>query len=489
MKLQYEDFKRILSIGIGLSTEKNPNKLLEAILEKSMEITHCDAGTLYMLEDNHLNFSIMKTISMGVSRGVDGEPITDLPPVPMEEENVCAFSAIHRKIINIPDVYASGDFDFSGPEKYDALTGYHTKSMLVIPLENNDNELLGVMQLINAMDENGNIVAFDNSYDIIVHSLSSMAAIELTNLSHTRELKQQLRSFVEAFATAVDERTPYNGAHTRKVAEYSGILAEYMNKQHEAGLCEKYFDEEGKEKLLLAALLHDIGKIIIPLRIMNRATRLDNDFSQIENRFELLTSYYEIDMLRGRITENEYKQKTTELKSDLDFIRRIDKVDYLMDDDFSYVQQLAKKQYEKADGTIIPYLSKREADCLSIRKGTLTEEDRRQMESHTVMTEKILEKVHFHKNYAIVPKWASEHHEYLDGSGYPYHRKGDEIDLETRILTITDIYDAMTSTDRPYKEPMSSERAFAILKNMAEEGKLDGQLVGWFEEALKEEQR
>ena len=208
MKLQYEDFKRILSIGIGLSTEKNPNKLLEAILEKSMEITHCDAGTLYMLEDNHLNFSIMKTISMGVSRSVDGEPITDLPPVPMEEENVCAFSAIHRKIINIPDVYESGDFDFSGPEKYDALTGYHTKSMLVIPLENNDNELLGVMQLINAMDEDSNIVTFDNSYDIIVHSLSSMVAIELTDLCRTSELRQQLRSFVEAFATAVDERTP-----------------------------------------------------------------------------------------------------------------------------------------------------------------------------------------------------------------------------------------------------------------------------------------
>lgn len=489
MKLQYEDFKRILSIGIGLSTEKNPHKLLEAILEKSMQITHCDAGTLYMLRDNHLHFTIMKTLSMGINRGVDGESIEDMPPVPMEEENVCAYSAIHKKVINIPDVYESDTFDFSGPQRYDALTGYRTKSQLVIPLENNENELLGVLQLINALDEEGNIIPFDRPYDIIVHSLSSMAAIELTNLSYLQELKVQLRSFVEAFATAVDERTPYNGAHTRKVAEYAGILAEYINRKHEAGECERYFDEEGKEKLLLAALLHDIGKIIIPLSIMNRATRLDREMERVESRFELLASYYEIDLLRGRITQTEYEEKTSELKSELDFIHRIDGIGYLDDENFRHVQELAKKCYVKADQSVIPYLTEREVDCLSIRKGTLTEEDRRRMESHAAMTEKILEKVRFHKNYSMVPKWAAEHHEYLDGSGYPNHRKGEEIDFETRILTITDIYDAMTSTDRPYKEPMPREKAFAILRSMADEGKLERRLVDWFEEALEEENK
>ncbi len=208
MRLEYKDFERILNIGIDLCTQKDPNRLLESILENGMKITHCDASTLYLYENNQLVFKIMKTLSMGISRGADGESIEDIPPVPMKEGNVCAYTAIHREIVNIPDVYDSDRFDFSGPKKYDALTGYHTRSQLVIPIENNENELLGVLQLINAMDENGNVIPFDRQYDLIIRSLASMAAIELTNLSYVEELKIQLRSFVEAFEKAIDERTP-----------------------------------------------------------------------------------------------------------------------------------------------------------------------------------------------------------------------------------------------------------------------------------------
>lgn len=488
MKLEYQDFERILNIGIGLSTEKNPNKLLEAILEDGMQITHCDASTLYLLEDNRLVFKIMKTLSMGVSRGVDGEPIEDLPPVPMTEGNVCAYTAIHREIVNIPDVYDSDRFDFSGPKKYDALTGYRTKSQLVIPLENNENELLGVLQLINAMDEEGNVIPFDSQYDIIIRSLGSMAAIELTNLSYVEELKAQLRSFVQAFATAVDERTPYNGSHTRKVAQYAVLLADYMTKKHEAGECEEFFDAEHREKLLLAALLHDIGKMIIPLSVMNRATRLDSDIEQVDRRFELLASYFEVDMLRGRITEAEYLEKTADLTAELEFIHKIDTMGFLDDENYAHVQRLAKKQHVKEDGTITPYLSEKETDYLSIRKGTLTEEDRRQMESHAAMTGKILAKVRFNKNYEMVPRWAASHHEYLDGTGYPEHLSGNAIDIETRILTVADIYDALTASDRPYKKPMPREKAFAILQSMAEEGKIELRLVEWLKEAISEEE-
>ncbi len=484
--MDYKDFERILNIGIGLCTEKNRNRLLASILENAMQITHCDASTLYLLEENRLVFKIMKTLSMGISRGEDGEVIEDMPPVPMTESNVCAYTAIHREIVNIPNVYDSDRFDFDGPKKYDALTGYTTRSLLVIPIENNEGELLGVLQLINAMNEVGEFIPFENRYHIIIRSLGSMAAIELTNLSYVEELKAQLRSFVEAFATAVDERTPYNGTHTRKVAEYVGILADYITKKHEAGECEEFFDEERKEKLILAALLHDIGKLIIPLKIMNRATRLDKEMERIESRFELLAAYFEADMLRGRMTEAQYWEKTTELKEELEFIRKIDGIGFLDDESFKHVQKLATQKYSKVDGTVIPYLSERERLCLSIRKGTLTEEDRKQMESHAAMTGKILDKVRFHKNYRMVPKWAAEHHEYLDGSGYPNHLKGEEIDLETRILTIADIYDALTSTDRPYKKPMPKEKAFEIMRSMAEEGKLELRLVKWLEKALEE---
>ncbi len=488
MKLEYKDFERILNIGIGLSTEKNQNKLLESILENGMQITNCDASTLYLLRDNHLTFKIMKTLSQGISRGANGEEIENMPPVPLKEENVCAYTALRREIVNIPDVYDSDRFDFSGPKKYDALTGYHTQSMLVIPLENNESELLGVLQLINALDEDGNIIPFDSQYEIIIRSLGSMAAIELTNLSYVEELKAQLHSFVEAFATAIDERTPYNGSHTRKVAEYAGTLAEYMTKKCETGECEEYFDEDRKEKLILAALLHDIGKMIIPLSVMNRATRLDSDIEKVDNRFKLLASYYETDMLRGRITEAEYQEKTADLKEELEFIHKIDAMGFLDDENYAHVKELARKKHVGADGTVTPYLLEKETEYLSIRKGTLTEEDRRQMESHAAMTGKILAKVRFNKNYRMVPKWAASHHEYLDGTGYPEQLTGDAIDIETRILTVADIYDALTASDRPYKKPMPKEKAFAVLRSMAEEGKIEVRLVNWLEEALCEEE-
>lgn len=329
MRLEYEDFKKILNIGINLSTGRDRNKILASILESGMEITNCDASTLYLYENDQLSFKIMKTLSMGISRGVDGEAITDIPPVAMKEENVCAYTAIHREIVNIPDVYDSDRFDFSGPKQYDSLTGYHTKSQLVIPLENNENDLIGVLQLINAMDEDGNVIPFDKQYDIIIRSLGSMAAIELTNLTYMEELKAQMYSFVEALTAVLDERSPYNASHTRNVAKYSQILADYITQLHREGKCEEFFDRDRKEKLLLAALLHDIGKIVVPLGVMDKATRLGEELEKVEERFELLESLYEVDMLRGRITEEEYEKQIAELRSDLDFIHRIDGVGYL----------------------------------------------------------------------------------------------------------------------------------------------------------------
>lgn len=484
MRLHYKDFEHILNVGIELCTEKRRNKLLASILLSGMEITHCDGATLYLYENNTLVFRIMKTISLGISRGMNGESIDDLPPVPMKEENACAFSALHREIINIKDVYHHDGFDFSGPKRYDALTGYHTQSQLVIPLLNNENELLGVMQLINAQDADGNIIPFDPEYEIIIRSLGSMAAIELTNLAYVEELKAQLRSFVEAFATAVDERTPYNGTHTRKVAEYVSLLANHMNEKHEQGECSEYFDEEHIEKIVLMALLHDIGKMIVPLSVMNRATRLEDQMNYIEMRFQLLKSYYEVDWLRQRITEDSYKSYIKDLDEELEFIHRINTIDFLDDASLEHVVTLAQKTYVTSEGEIIPYINSLEADYLMIRKGTLTAHDRVQMENHVAMTEKILSKVHLNKNYDVVAKWALAHHEFLDGSGYPNHLTAKDLDIETRMLTVADIYDALTACDRPYKKPIPVEKAFQILRSMAEEGKIELRLVDWLEEAI-----
>lgn len=483
MHLQYEDFKKIINIGIRLTTEKDRNRLLRAILDRGMEITNCDASTLYLYEDGRLVFKFMKTLSKGVDRGMD-EPIDDLPPVPMKEENVCSYAAIHREVVNIPDVYASSRFDFSGPRQYDSLIGYRTQSQLVVPLENNENELIGVLQLINAMDEEGNVVAFDSQYELIIRSLGSIAAVELTNLSYMEALKAQIYSFVEALTTALEERTPYNALHTRNVERYASLLADHINELHAEGKCEEYFESGRKEQLMLAALIHDIGKMVIPLNIMNKATRLDQEIGKVDDRFALLHALYEIDLLRGRITEEEYEQIVSDLKEELEFIHCIDTIGYVNDEAYEHIHRIAQKRHVKEDGTVLPYLTPREVACLSIRSGTLTMEERKEMENHVVMTSKILDKVEFYKGFSMVPKWVGAHHEYLDGSGYPNHLRGEQLDFETRLLTVVDIYDALAATDRPYKKPIPRDKAIDILRNMAEKGKVDRRLVEWLNDAL-----
>ena len=303
-----EEITKILNTGIAMSKEKNRNKLLDMILDSSMEIAHCDGGTLYIERDNKLYFHVMKTVSMGVDKGKNGEVI-DLPPVPMREENICAYTVIHKKTLNIKDVYCSKEFDFSGPLRYDSMTGYHTRSMLTIPLLNQEDEAVGVLQLINALDEEGNIVEFDPRLEHIILSLASQATIAVSNIKYLEEIKDQMWSFTEAMAEAIDTRTPYNANHVRNVAVYAGKIADYINELHEQGAEEEWFDENRREQLVLGALLHDLGKLVIPTKVMNKATKLENKMTDIEKRFELLKLKYKIRQLEGTIDENEYNSK------------------------------------------------------------------------------------------------------------------------------------------------------------------------------------
>ena len=484
--LTNKELREIVDIGIALTTEKNKNRLLEMILKKAMDISNCDAGTLYLFTGDSLEFKIMKTLSQGVSKGENGEVI-DLPPVPLKEENVCAYAAIHKELINIEDVYHSERFDFSGPKRYDAMTGYRTQSMIVIPMEDSENELVGVLQLMNAKNKEGNVVQFTSDDEFVLRSMASQAAVSISNMKYTEEIKVQLHSFVSAFATAVDERTPYNGSHTRKVAVYAIILADYINRMYASGKCEEYFDDNRKEQLQLAAALHDIGKMIVPLTVMNKATRLDGGVEKIEERFKLLKAYYEIDSLKGKISPEEYQAKVQYLNDSLLFIKEIDNAGFMPDEKIARVLEIAEKNYVTEDGDIIAYLTEEEKKCLCIRKGTLTGEERKIMESHALMTRKILDKVHFSKNYSNVKQFASTHHECLNGTGYPDHLTAEDLQLESRILAVVDVFDALTCTDRPYKKPMPKERAFAILHDMAvKEGKLEDRLVTWLEEAMME---
>ena len=336
-------------------------------------------------------------------------------------------------------------------------------------------------------DKNGNVIPFTEDAEFVLRSMGSQAAVSVSNMKYIEEIKTQLRSFVSAFATAVDERTPYNGSHTRKVAVYAVILADYINKMYEQGVCGEYFDDNRKDQLHLSAALHDIGKMVVPLSVMNKATRLDGGLVKIEERFKLLKAYYEIDFLKGKITPNLFEEKVQYLNDSLAFVTEIDHAGFMPDEKIAKVEEIAANVYECEDGTILPYLTETEKECLSIRKGTLTKAEREIMESHVIMTHKILNKVHFSKNYSKVNLFASTHHECLDGTGYPSHLMAEDLELESRILAVVDVFDALTSADRPYKKPMSKEKAFAILHDMAnKEGKLEDRLVTWLEEAMEE---
>ena len=474
--------KRVLETGIALSKEKDSNKILDGILDASMEIAHCDAGTLYINKDGYLHFKVMKTLSMGIDKGKNGEKI-DLPPVPIEPDSLFSYIVGQKKALNIDDVYESPEFNFPEPRKYDGIIGFRTKSLLSIPLINGTGEVVGVMQLINSLDEEGKVCKFTLENEQIILALASQAAIAMTNMRYVEEMKLQMWSFTEAMAEAIDTRTPYNANHVRQVAVYAAKLADYINELHDKGLEEEYFSKERKEELVLSALLHDLGKLSIPTRIMNKSTRLAGKLKDIQTRFEILKLKYKVMYLEHRATESEY----AEFNEKIDKIQRLaEVVDGLGTLDAEKERELKRAfEFEPIiDGKRYVLFTDEEKESLLIEKGTLTEKERLIMESHVEMTERILNKVHFNSVYKDVPIWAVEHHEYLNGTGYPKHLTADELSIEARILTVSDICDALLATDRPYKKPLPKDEAFAIMEEMAASGKIDAKLVSYLKACI-----
>lgn len=478
----------ILDIGIALSTEGNKDKLFDMILVKCMEITNCDGGILFTCEGEKLIFKNTCVLSLGIKKGRDGKKV-DLPHIDLAGENstrdVIAISALEGRTINIEDIYENDSYDFSLMKKLDKLGNYHTRSILVTPLKDNSDDVIGVLQLTNCLDADKNIIPFSNKFEHVVTALACQAAIAVANVYYIQEIKLMIRSFVQAMAVVVDERTPYNGSHTRKVVKYSNMIVEQINSDYAGGMTQEYFCETRRDNLLLAATLHDIGKMVVPLYVMNKSTRLGIKYREVVDRLEKIKLYLKIDMLEGRMGREAYQNEDVIIEEAIDFIERANSRGERLEESDRILSKIEKKIYVKPDGTEIAYLSPEEADCLRITYGTLTKEERAVMESHVDMTEKILANVHFDVRTRDVPKWAVSHHEMLDGSGYPKHLKGEQIDFEARILAVADIFDALTSKDRPYKSPMSVENAYKILDDMTREGKLDGYIVKCLKEANK----
>jgi HD-GYP domain-containing protein (c-di-GMP phosphodiesterase class II) len=493
--------KKLSEIGIALSSEHNLNKLLEMIVDEARAFTNSDGGSLYILKDNKLNFEIVQNASLEIRMSGASKEISNFKPLELKRSNVSAYVVLEKKAVNIPDVYQTDEFDFTGPKKFDEQNDYMSKSMLVVPMTNHEDEVIGVLQLVNAMDiESGEVVAFTEEFVDLTQSLASQAAVAITNATLINDIENLFESFIKVMATAIDERTPYNVNHTKRVVAYSLLLAKEINNCKEGKFAYTMFTEEQLNELRIAAWMHDVGKITTPEWVMDKATKLQKIFDRIEliaerfdnikNSFVIKAQEEKIKALsnggsnsRQQIEEIDagLKKALDELNDDLNTVIKANQPgEFMKDEDIDRIKEIAKKSYIDRDNEEKPYLNENEVKNLTIRKGSITDEERNIMQSHAAVTDKMLKKIPFTKKLKNVPMYASAHHEYLNGTGYPLGLKGDEISLQARIMAIADFYEALTAKDRPYKKALPIETALSIIKKVVDNSCLDKDLFEIF---------
>jgi HD-GYP domain-containing protein (c-di-GMP phosphodiesterase class II) len=354
--------------------------------------------------------------------------------------------------------------------------------MLVIPLIGNRDEVVGTLQLMNAMDSEGNVIPFAEGYEEIFRSISAQAAIAVTNMKYMAENRELFQSLVEVLAAAIDERSHYNANHTRHVAELTRDFIGFLNERCEEGRTTISFSEEDAEQLVMAAWLHDIGKIITPLEIMDKTTRLGWGEQLVQLRFDAILTAEHVRFLEGKITLAEFEALAHEIGEAKDLCAKANSGANTSGTEMALIESYGKRICEMPGGKILRWLEPSEIECLAIRYGTLTAAERKIMEQHVEITQRLLDKIRFSQEYRDVPSYAADHHEKLNGHGYPHGKSAEELPLAARILTVMDIYEALTAKDRPYKKPMPHEMALEILDKMVIDGEVDAEIVKWVRE-------
>lgn len=473
-----KDMERFLKMCLALTSEHDREALLSSILDTAMDLSNCDAGTLYLLDDDGLHFCRMVTRSKGVRQGGHAAPIS-LPPVPLDEKYVCSWVALHNQAINVADVRTDTHFDFTGSLRYDAMTGYRTKSMLVVPMGDDKGRLIGVTQLINALNEEGESVPFDPNIELMVSAIVSQASITATNMLYSEQINRLLDSLVETLSTAIDERSHYNANHTKNMVRCGEAFLNWLERKNHPWK----FDADKRRAFLMSVWLHDVGKLAVPLGVMDKRTRLGPLIEPLQERFRAIGLLDQIAALEGRIDADELSRRNQTRIGWLSFVNRIDNAPFLTERDLKDIDALRELTFIDEYGEQQRWITGEEYRCLTIRKGTLTQEERAVMQSHVVVTGRILSHVSFPRMFAQVPKWAAAHHELLNGAGYPNHLTAKDIPKEVRLLTILDVFDALTARDRPYKPAISLGKTFGILHDMARNGEIDAEILALFEES------
>ncbi len=501
-----KQLERLNSIGVALSAERDNNRLLEMILLGAKEITNADGGTLYTItDDSCLKFEIMRTdtleIAMGGTTGIN-IPFSPLPLYLADGSPnlnmVAAHAVLKEKSVNIEDAYIAEGFDFSGTRKFDQSTGYRSKSFLAIPLKNHENEIIGVLQLINAMDSHTQeIVPFSQSSQRLVESLASQAAIALTNHNLIEGLRKLFEAFIELIADAIDEKSPYTGGHCQRVPELTMMLAEATHNTQTGPLKDFRMTELEQYELRIAAWLHDCGKVATPESVMDKPTKLATIFDRIEfidQRFELIKTQAERTLLQKQLNglkagqylnsadlEVEYHRFVQQMDADRDFLRQANfGSEFMTAEDQQRVKDIASYEYINAEGKSVKFLSKNEVYNLNIARGTLTPEERTVINNHIVVTINMLESLPYPKSLRRVPEYAGGHHERMDGKGYPKGLTREQMSIPARVMGIADIFEALTSRDRPYKKAKTLTESLHILGKMKLDNHIDPDLFDLF---------
>lgn len=511
--------KELLNIGIALSAERDNDKLLDLIVYKTREITRADAGSLYLLEENEETGE--KTLLFKIAHN-DSNP-TDFTEfrMPLNTKSIAGYVAVHGEALNIKDAYRipkNAPYGFN--KSYDKTTGYRSKSLLTVPMKDHKERILGVIQLINRKrdftarlaDESSveeNVEPFDTANESVVLSLASQAAVSLDNNRLYNEIETLFEGFVHASVKAIESRDPTTSGHSNRVALYTVGLANALDRVSTGPFARVGFTAEQIKEIRYASLLHDFGKVGVREHVLVKAKKLyPYQIREIELRFGYIQKTAQERIMRRRFEfviqhgmdayRAEAARFDAEEREELDrmweYLRNVIEANepkVLAEEPARAIGTIAKNTYLDMYGEQQPFLTDSERVLLSIPRGSLNDDERKEIESHVVHTFEFLEKIPWTGTMKNIPTIARWHHEKLNGNGYPDGKRGDELPVQTKMMTVSDIFDALTAQDRPYKPAVPREKALDILLDEVKSDHVDPELVRIFIDAkifqLKEE--
>ncbi len=500
----------LTSIGMALTTERDYKVLQELILSNARRISSSDAGSLYLVEPGDgdkkvLSFELAQTYSR-----------PEIPlmksTIPIDKSSIAGYVATTREPLVIDDAYfLPPDSEYTINRAIDKKYGYRTKSMLTIPMTDHKEELIGVLQLINRKrdfdtelikpeDFDAQVIPYTRHLVELVSALAGQAAVSVENSQLYEQVERLFEGFVRASVTAIEQRDPTTSGHSARVADKTVGLAEVVDRVGDGPYRQVSFSREEIREIRYAGLLHDFGKVGVREQVLVKSKKLyPPDLALVKQRYAFIRLTAEQQQFQERVKyleagsegyedfkralEEEHTAKMKDLDRFMQLVMESNEPTVLPEGNFDALIRYAEKYYLDLDGKQQPYLSDDDVRYLSIRKGSLDETERLEIESHVTHTYKFLLQIPWTKELSYIPTIAYGHHEKLNGGGYPRRITAKKIPIQARMMTIADIFDALTASDRPYKRAVPTERALDILSYEVKDGMLDPDLYDLFIQA------